>query len=93
LIDPDQTSADVYVIDEIGKMELLSVQFRQKVIDLLARPASLLGTIALRGRGFVEQLKSRNDVEVIEVTRENRDRLPGQIAKRILQSIRSPGDR
>ena len=84
-IDPEITPADLYVVDEIGKMELLSRRFRDKLVDLLARPVNLLATIAKKGKGFIEQIKGRNDVELIEVTRENRDKLPDQLAARILQ--------
>jgi nucleoside-triphosphatase len=87
LIDPETTSADLYVIDEIGKMELFSHRFRVKIIDLLAQQSNLLATIAKRGKGFVEEIKERNDIELIEVTRENRDYLPRQIAERILNEI------
>lgn len=86
-IDPETTSADLYIIDEIGKMELLSQNFRAKIIDLLAQQSNLLATIAKRGKGFAEQIKGRNDIELIEVTRENRDYLPRQIAERILKEI------
>lgn len=82
VIDTEITPADLYVIDEIGKMELLSRRFRDKLVDLLAQPVNLLATIARKGRGFIEQIKGRNDIELIEVTRENRNRLPGQIAAR-----------
>ena len=82
-LDPETTPADLYVIDEIGKMELLSQKFRNKVIDLLARPSNLLATIAKKGKGFIEQLKGRNDIELIEVTRENRDHLAGEIVRRV----------
>lgn len=85
VIDPEITPADLYVIDEIGKMELLSRRFRDKLVDLLARPANLLATIAKKGKGFIEQIKGRNDIELIEVTRDNRDRLPSEIAARILK--------
>ncbi|HEV8343881.1 MAG TPA: NTPase [Candidatus Binatia bacterium] len=85
LLDPDTTLADLYVIDEIGKMELLSHKFRAKIIDLLARPSNLLGTIAKKGKGFVEQIKRRNDIDLIEVTRKNRDDLPKQIEQKIKQ--------
>ncbi|MFQ5902393.1 MAG: nucleoside-triphosphatase, partial [Candidatus Binatia bacterium] len=86
-IGSERTPADLYVIDEIGKMELLSQRFRNQVIDLLARPSNLLATIAKKGRGFVEQIKGRNDVELIEVTRENREQLPGEMAQRIVKEI------
>lgn len=84
LIDPEATPADLYIIDEIGKMELFSQKFLVKIIDLLAQQSNLLATIAKRGKGFVEQLKGRNDIELIEITRENRDQLPRQLAERIL---------
>jgi len=88
-LDAESSPADLYVIDEIGKMELLSPRFRNKVVDLLARPSNLLATIAKRGKGFIEQLKARNDIELIEVTRENRDRLVGDIAGRIKRELGS----
>lgn len=87
VIDPEITPADLYVIDEIGKMELLSRRFRDKLVDLLAQPVNLLATIARKGRGFIEQIKGRNDIELIEVTRENRNRLPDQIAARFHKEL------
>ena len=86
-LDPEITPADLYVIDEIGRMELFSLKFRNKLIDLLARPSHLLATIAKKGKGFVEQIKGRNDVELIEVTRENRDHLAEEIARRIKKEL------
>lgn len=82
-LDSQVSPADLYVIDEIGKMELFSQKFRAKTIDLLAQPSNVLATIAQKGKGFIEQLKARNDVELIEVRRENRDRLCVEIAQRI----------
>ncbi len=88
-LDSQVTPADLYVIDEIGKMELLSQKFRTKVIDLLAQPSNILATIAKKGKGFIQQIKSRNDIELIEVTRENRDQLSEEIAKRINRELRT----
>ena len=82
-LDPDLSPADLYVIDEIGKMELLSRRFRSKIIDLLAQPTNLLATIANQGKGFIEQIKGRNDIELIEVTRGNRDELLDDIERKI----------
>jgi nucleoside-triphosphatase len=88
-LSPELTGAELFVIDEIGRMELFSRAFRDRVIELLARPTHLLATVAKKGKGFVEQLKSRNDVELIELTRENRDRLPEELARRILDEVGS----
>ena len=80
---PQTKPADLYVIDEIGKMELFSLQFRNRVINLIAAPVNLLATIAKKGEGFVDQIKARSDIELIEVTRNNRDELPDQLAQKI----------
>jgi nucleoside-triphosphatase len=82
-LDTATTAADLYVIDEVGKMELLSHHFRNRIIELLAQPTNLLATIAKRGKGFIEQIKNRSDVELIEVTRNNRDELPEELARKI----------
>jgi len=44
---------------------------------------------AKKGKGFVEQIKGRNDIELIEVTRENRDHLAEEIARRIKKELGS----
>ena len=82
-LDTATAAADLYVIDEIGKMELLSRPFRNRIIELLAQPTNLLATIAKRGKGFIEQIKNRSDVEMIEVTRNNRDELPEELVRKI----------
>jgi nucleoside-triphosphatase len=82
-LDPVTTPADLYVIDEIGKMELLSGQFRTRITELLAKPTNILATITKRGNGFIDQIKRRSDVEIIEVTRKNRDELPEELARKI----------
>jgi nucleoside-triphosphatase len=74
---------DLYVIDEIGKMELLSRRFRTRIIELLVQPINLLATIAQRGNGLIDQIKQRSDVEIIQVTLKNRHQLPGELAQKI----------
>lgn len=87
VVDPERNPADLYVIDEIGKMELFSQRFSDALMRLLASPHHLLATIAKKGEGFIEQIKTRDDVELIEVTKENRDHLPQAIAQRLLASL------
>lgn len=73
----------VLVIDEIGKMECLSEPFRRRVAELLDADIPLLATAPLRGGGaFLDSIRRRPGVEILLVTRENRDRLPAEIAKR-----------
>lgn len=87
-IDPGKTPADLYVIDEIGKMELKSGKFQKSIADLLAGPSNLLATVAKKGNGFLDQIKERSDIELINVTKENRDKLPEAIARRIIKEIK-----
>jgi nucleoside-triphosphatase len=63
------------VIDEIGPMEILSPEFRQVVLDILGKSASVLGSIVWRSIPFTDEIKSRPDITLFEVTPENRDEL------------------
>jgi len=71
------------IIDEIGKMECFSGAFRDTVTSLLDGPGAVLATVAMRGGGFIEEVKRRKDVTLFEITLPNRDSLPGEIAAHI----------
>jgi nucleoside-triphosphatase len=71
------------VVDEIGKMECLSPGLVDEVRRALAGPTPFLGTVALSGGGFIAESKRLPGVKVISLTRENRDRLPTEIAARL----------
>lgn len=63
----------LFLVDEIGKMECFSRPFVQRVSELLDSPADLIATVAMRGTGFIAQVKNRPDVELIRLDRDNRD--------------------
>ncbi len=67
--------ADLIVIDEIGKMEWFSYRFREIVREALDAATPCLATIALHGGREIEALRLRQDVRVVEITRENRGEL------------------
>ena len=73
-------AVDVYVIDEIGKMECLCPSFVEAVRGVLDRPAPVLATIALKGGGPIAAVKARPDVRLVPVDPGNRDGLPDQLA-------------
>jgi nucleoside-triphosphatase len=77
---PSPDEVDVYVIDEIGKMECLCPAFVDAVRRVLDGPAPVLATVALKGGGFIAEAKARPDVRLIAVDPANRDGLPGQLA-------------
>ncbi len=47
---------------------------------LLGEPILIMATIALRGSGFIVEVKQHPEVRVIEVPQADRQALPGQIA-------------
>lgn len=69
---------DVYLIDEIGKMECFSDRFVRAVRELLEGEEPLVATVGLRGGGLIREAKERAGTELWEVTRENRDEIPGR---------------
>lgn len=75
------------VIDEIGKMELLSPLFRRSVLAALASNFPVLATILARPHPFCDVIKKREDVEVFFVTPKNREVLPHMLAKAIEQLL------
>jgi nucleoside-triphosphatase len=63
------------VIDEIGKMELFSNRFRSLVCEVLDSHKQVIASIAIKGNEFIQKIKQRSDIRVIEVTHGNRDQL------------------
>jgi nucleoside-triphosphatase len=73
----------IIILDEIGKMECFSEVFKQAALNLLDSPNIVIGTITLGGDDFIRQVKERGDIEIHEVTEENRDSLPDLILERV----------
>lgn len=79
--------ASVIVIDEIGKMECLSEKFKQMISSLLDSPKIVIATIALKGNGFISQIKNRPDILLYEITVQNRDDLHTDILGPIQRTL------
>ena len=67
------------VIDEIGKMELLSADFRRLLDDLAASRARLLGSIMYKTNRDVDRFKRLPFVRVLEVRPETRAQVIEQV--------------
>lgn len=67
--------ADIYLVDEIGIVALWSPKFVNSMTELLDSPKKVVAIVRQRGGGFIQEVKNRPDVEVWEVTRENREEL------------------
>lgn len=76
-------SKPLIVIDEIAKMELSSPLFKDAVLRCLRSPKPLLGVIQASPLPFLDRIRVRADVEVIEVNLSNREYLPQEIIERL----------
>ena len=74
---------DLYVIDEIGKMECYSRLFVEAAARVLGGPVPVLAVIAAKGGGFISRVKARPDVELLTVSADNRDELPVELVHRL----------
>jgi len=64
--------SDLIVIDEIGKMELLSPRFKEAATQVINSGKKVLGTIMLNPHPFADEIKRHPEVETLLVTRDNR---------------------
>jgi len=74
---------DIIIIDEIGKMECFSTMFKDLVIELLSSDTLVIATVALKGTGLISHVKSRPDIELIEITKDNRNNLLSNVLNHI----------
>jgi nucleoside-triphosphatase len=83
VLDPDTHDVDVFVIDEIGKMECFSDKFVDAIRRLLKSDKSVLATVAQKGSGLIREVKCYPGVELLHLTRETRDDVTKQVADRL----------
>jgi len=76
---------DLILIDEIGKMEVFSEEFKEKVLDCLNSEKFVLATIGIGGDKFISKIKERKDIVLFTTNIENRDRLKDRISSLILK--------
>jgi nucleoside-triphosphatase len=87
ILDAIQT-ADIVVIDEIGPMELLSTALSNAILKAVESSKPMLGTIHYRmSNSLVDNIKMREDTEILRVTYENRERLHNLVANKINECL------
>ncbi|MFQ6617471.1 MAG: NTPase [Fidelibacterota bacterium] len=79
---------EIIIIDEIGHMELSSLNFKKVLFEALNSDKVVLGTIMKGSTPLVDEIKMRSDVELLEVSRETKDSVTEQIVK-IIDELRS----
>ena len=70
---------DLIVIDEIGKMELLSLQFQEVVLQAIQSGKKILGTIMFTSHPFADEVKRRPEVRTLVVSGASRNEVLNEI--------------
>jgi len=79
----DPAPGDLVLIDELGRMELACTAFRDAVRCLFASDIDIVATVHAHSDPFTDTFKQRPDIELVHVTRTNRDALPEELAARL----------
>ena len=79
--------ADLIVVDEIGKMELLSPQFREAVMQAANSGKKVLGTIMLNPHPFADEIKLHPQVETLLITRDNRTEMMAKVLNWLTEGV------
>ncbi len=69
------------IIDEIGPMQLFSEKYKELLIQLLDCDKPTIGTIFMNSYEWLDDFKKKDNVNLIEITFENRDILPIQLVE------------
>jgi nucleoside-triphosphatase len=86
ILDPEASEVDLFVVDEIGKMECFSHEFVDTIRRLLKSNKSMLATIAQKGSGLIQEVKTYPSVRLSRLTRANRDEVTQQVAGMLISS-------
>ncbi len=81
-------AATLLVIDEIGKMELLSPRFQAAVRRALDSGRPVLASIMLSRHPFADALTERADVRLIHLTPESRERALSEVVAALREVLR-----
>lgn len=71
---------ELIIIDEIGKMELFSEKFRDIVLEAL-NTGGVIATVGKGGNDYIDKIKKRNNVKLLEMNLRNRNTLLDEIRK------------
>ena len=83
-------NSDVVAIDEVGPMELLSEKFKEAVKRAVESGKLVVGVVHWKVRDrLIEEVKNREDAEIIVVTYENRNKLHETIVEKAVEFLKT----
>ncbi|HUU17446.1 MAG TPA: nucleoside-triphosphatase [Sedimentisphaerales bacterium] len=79
ILDVEQTDVELFVIDEIGKMECFSEKFVTAIRRLFASEKSVLATVAQKGAGLISEVKNYSNTTLFNLTSVSREKVVAEI--------------
>ena len=89
ILDAERADVELFVIDEIGRMECFSEKFVTAVRRLFASDKSVLATVARKGRGLISEVKNYPGIRLFNLTRQGRDKTIAEILQ-VLSFLKKP---
>jgi nucleoside-triphosphatase len=72
-------SSDIVIVDEIGKMEMFSGEFRGAVLKAMSSDKIVVATVMQQNHDWIVALKGMPQVTVWQITESNRNEMPGRV--------------
>lgn len=67
-----ESKSELILIDELGFFESQALNFQKKVMEVLDSKTKTIGVLKKKDTEFLNSLKSRSDILILEVNKENR---------------------
>lgn len=71
------------LMDEIGKREKHCASFRKAIFETLDGEIPVLGVVQIRPDDFLDRIRKHPNVDLIHLTKENRDQVAAYLKKRL----------
>lgn len=84
------STADVIIIDEIGRMELCSETFTRTIDAIFSAAVPLVATVHARQHPVTDMLKERPGIELLELSATNRDEILTRLVAQFRPSTEEP---
>lgn len=83
ILDPERSGTELFVIDEIGKMECYSDKFKAATRRLFDSDKSVLATVAKKGSGLISEVKNYPGVQLHNLTFDNQKETIAEILQKL----------
>lgn len=77
------SSSSCVILDELGFLESEAYKFQEMVIEIIDSNKIVIGVIRDRQTTFLDALRNKEDIELIQVTKENRESLFEKLKEQI----------